>query len=83
MSYWKNCIKFGLIEHAGRLKYRFHSTNYYEGILVIFQALSILLVRATQELTMKIGFMILGVTVIFLRILQFLKRNVDTSTRLG
>ena len=33
---------------------RVYSTNYSEGILVIFQLLSLLLVRSSQELTVNI-----------------------------
>src|SRR6266508_5756432 len=55
MSYWYIFIKFGQEEHTGKLKYSLYSTNYCEGILVIFQALSILFVRFHQELTVKIG----------------------------
>ena len=47
-------IKFGQEEHTGKLKYSLYSTNYCEGILVIFQAMSILTVRFHQELTAKI-----------------------------
>ena len=38
-----------------KLKYQLYSINYCEGILVIFQALLILLVRFHQELIVKIG----------------------------
>ena len=41
--------------HAWKLKYSLHYINYAEGIVVIFQALLILLVRSHQKLIAKIG----------------------------
>ncbi len=48
-------INFGLIYRAGKITNRLHLTNYHEGKIVIFQLLSILLVRSCQKLTVKIG----------------------------
>ena len=43
------------MDHAWKLKYSLHYINYAEGIVVIFQGLSILFVRSHHKLTMKIG----------------------------
>src|SRR5438876_775705 len=55
MSYWQVFIIFGLVYQAGKIINILHLTNYCEGIIVIFQLLSILLVRSCQKLTVKIG----------------------------
>src|SRR5438128_10920805 len=41
--------------NAGKINNSLHLTNYGEGILAIFQLLSILLARSCQKLTVKIG----------------------------
>src|SRR6266508_3210767 len=65
------------MDHARKLKYSLHLTNYCEGILVIFQPLSIFLVRSHQKLTMKIGFhnfpIRFGISMDFLNFWDFLE----------
>ena len=63
-------MNFGLMYRAGKIKNRLHLTNYYEGILVIFQLLSILLVRSCQKLTVKIGLGFFWLKLEFLWILE-------------